>query len=135
MKMSKNKLIAAVTTLTLGFGFTIGVAPAFADSNQSALQHASISSIEKEEQQPFTGYVISIDDMYMVVANTSTQEEALSYKDNWWKLASQNKIIRVPVSTNDDFAVGEKLNVFATAWTWSIPPIALASKIEKIADK
>ncbi|XOS92807.1 DUF3221 domain-containing protein [Brevibacillus laterosporus] len=134
MKMSKNKLIAAVTTLTLGFGFTMGVAPAFADSNQSVLQHASISSIEKEEQHPFTGYVISIDDMYMVVANTSTQEDALSYKDDWWELASQNKILRVPISTGDDYVLGEKLNIYATAWSLSIPPIAIAPTIEKIAD-
>ncbi|NKQ20732.1 DUF3221 domain-containing protein [Brevibacillus laterosporus] len=133
MKMSKNKLIAAVTTLTLGFGFTMGVAPAFADSNQSVLQHASISSIEKEEH-PFTGYVISIDDMYMVVANTSTQEDALFYKDDWWELASQNKILRVPISTGDDYVLGEKLNIYATAWSLSIPPIAIAPTIEKIAD-
>ncbi|QOS99842.1 DUF3221 domain-containing protein [Brevibacterium sp. JNUCC-42] len=134
MIISKNKLIAVVTTLTLGCGFTMGVAPAFADSNQSSLQHTSISSVEKEEQQPFTGYVISVDDLYMVVANTSTKEEALSYKDDWWELASQNKIVRIPVSTSDHYILGEKLNVYATAWTASIPPIAIAPSIEKIAD-
>ncbi|MBG9774649.1 DUF3221 domain-containing protein [Brevibacillus laterosporus] len=134
MLFSKNKVITAVTTLTLGFGFTMGVTPALADSNQSSLQHTSISSVEKEEQQPFTGYVISIDNIYMVVANTSTKEEALSYKDNWWDLASQNKILRVPVSTGDHYVLGEKLNVFAKAWTLSIPPIAIAPTIEKIVD-
>ncbi|MFB0830843.1 DUF3221 domain-containing protein [Brevibacillus laterosporus] len=134
MKISKNKLVTVVTTLALGFGFTMGVTPAFADSNQSSLQHSSISAVEQEEQQPFTGYVISIDDIYLVVANTSTKEEALSYQDNWWELASQNKILRVPVSAGDHYVLGEKLNVFAKAWTLSIPPIAIAPTIERVAD-
>ncbi len=33
--------------------------------------------------------------------DTSKKEEALSYQKNWWELASQNKILRVPISNED----------------------------------
>ncbi|MGE6549570.1 DUF3221 domain-containing protein [Bacillus mycoides] len=132
--MFTKKLVTVATTLALGCGFSFGITPAFADSNEVSTTNTSISSIQKQEQIPFTGYVISVDSHYLVVANTSTKEEALSYQNDWWELASQNKILRVPISSGDNYALGEKLNVFAKAWTFSIPPIAVMPTIEKIVE-
>lgn len=133
MIKTKQKLVVLATTLVLGCGLTVGSAPAFSEVNDFS-SHRSLSSVEKEEQQPFTGYVISIDDIYMIVADTPTKEEALSYKDDWWELALQNKILKVPVSSDDAYVLGAKLNVYANAWTNSIPPIAIAPTIEKISE-
>lgn len=92
----------------------------------------------KEEQvriqKPFTGYVISADDNYLVVADTNTKEEALSYQNDWWELSSQNKILCVPITNKDNYSVGEKLNIFSVGWTHSIPPIAVMPVIEKIIE-
>ncbi|MFV1455193.1 DUF3221 domain-containing protein [Bacillus mycoides] len=132
--MFTKKLVTVATTLALGCGFSFGITPAFADSNEVSTTNTPISSFQKQEQIPFTGYVISVDSHYLVVANTSTKEEALSYQNDWWELASQNKILRVPISSGDNYALGEKLNVFAKAWTYSIPPIAVMPTIEKIVE-
>lgn len=133
MIKTKQKLVVLATTLALGCGLTVGSAPALAEANDfSSLRN--ISSVEKEEQQPFTGYVISIDDIYMIVADTPTKEEALSYKDDWWELALQNKILKVPVLSDDAYVLGDKLNVYANAMTKSIPPIAITPTIEKISE-
>ncbi|MEC2866688.1 DUF3221 domain-containing protein [Bacillus thuringiensis serovar kyushuensis] len=132
--MFTKKLVTVATTLALGCGFSFGITPAFADSNEVSTTNTPISSIHKQEQIPFTGYVISVDSHYLVVANTSTKEEALSYQNDWWELASQNKILRVPISSGDNYALGEKLNVFAKAWTYSTPPIAVMPTIEKIVE-
>ncbi|MGI8362656.1 DUF3221 domain-containing protein [Bacillus cereus] len=110
----KQKLVTTVTALTLGCGFTFGLTPAFADSNKV---NTPIHSIQNQEQEPFTGYVISIDNNYLVVAATSTKDEALIYQHNWWDLVSQNKILRVPVSDSKHYTLGEKLNVYAVGWT------------------
>ncbi|MEC3018505.1 MULTISPECIES: DUF3221 domain-containing protein [Bacillus cereus group] len=106
----KQKLVTTVTALTLGCGFTFGLTPAFADSNKI---NTPIHSIQNQEQEPFTGYVISIDNNYLVVAATSTKDEALIYQHNWWDLVSQNKILRVPVSDSEHYTLDEKLNVYA----------------------
>ncbi|MED3257127.1 DUF3221 domain-containing protein, partial [Bacillus thuringiensis] len=45
---------------------------------------------------------------------------------------SQNKILRVPVSDSENYTLGEKLNVYAAAWTKSLPPIAVMPTIEKV---
>lgn len=123
----EQKLVKTITALTLGCGFTFGLTPAFADSNKINTPFHSIQS-----QEPFTGYVISIDNNYLVVAATSTKDEALIYQHNWWDLVSQNKILRVPVSDSEHYTLGEKLNVYAVGWTASLPPIAVMPTIEKI---
>ncbi|MEC2469021.1 DUF3221 domain-containing protein, partial [Bacillus cereus] len=117
MFTKKQKLVTAVTTLTLGCGFTFGLTPAFADSNKSSESATPIHSIQNQEQEPFTGYVISVDNNYLVVAATSTKDEALAYQNDWWELVSQNKILRVPVSSGEDYTLGDKLNVYAVGWT------------------
>ncbi|AFQ30553.1 DUF3221 domain-containing protein [Bacillus thuringiensis] len=133
--MFTKKLVAVATTVALGSGFTFGITPAFADSNEVSTHHTPISTIQKQEQIPFTGYVISMDSHYLVLADTSTKEEALSYQNDWWELVSQNKILRVPLSNAENYAVGDKLHVHASAWTASLPPIAVMPTIEKAADK
>ncbi|PGK30634.1 DUF3221 domain-containing protein, partial [Bacillus anthracis] len=73
------------------------------------------------------------DNNYLVVAATSTKDEALAYQHDWWDLVSQNKILRVPISNSEDYQLGEKLNVYAVGWTASLPPIAVMPTIEKLA--
>lgn len=75
-----------------------------------------------------------MDGNYLVVANTTTKEEALSYQNDWWHWASQNKILRVPISSGDHYLPGEKLNVFSVDWTFSIPPIAIMPTIETVIE-
>ncbi|MGN9865401.1 DUF3221 domain-containing protein [Bacillus swezeyi] len=134
MISTKQKLATVATTLVLGCGLTVGAAPAFANSNEGASHASPISSVQKQEQIPFTGYVISADDKYLVVADMPTKEEALSYQNDWWELAAQGKILRVPISVGDHYEIGEKLNVFSKGWTFSIPPIAVMPTIEKISE-
>ncbi|HHT7190668.1 DUF3221 domain-containing protein [Bacillus cereus group sp. Bc222] len=129
-----KKLVTVATTVALGCGLTVGTTPVFADSNEVSENHTEHSTIKKQEQISFTGYVISVDGNYLVVGNTTTKEEALSYQNDWWELASQNKILRVPISAGDHYLLGEKLNVFSVGWTFYIPPIAVMPTIEKIAD-
>jgi hypothetical protein len=129
----KQTFITTVTALTLGCGFTFGLTPAFADSIKSPISATPIHSIQKQEQEPFTGYVISVDNNYLVVAATSTKDEALAYQNDWWELVNQNKILRVPISDSQNYTIGEQLNVYAAAWTKSLPPIAVMPTIEKIA--
>ncbi|PGS65389.1 DUF3221 domain-containing protein [Bacillus cereus] len=128
MLTTKQKLVAVATTLALGF--TFGLTPALADSNNISVKTNSTKEEQVRIQIPFTGYIISINEHYLIVADTSTKEEALTYQNDWWELAYQNKILRVPISAEDQYVVGEKLNVFATAWTYSIPPIAMMPIIE-----
>ncbi|MGG0198882.1 DUF3221 domain-containing protein [Bacillus anthracis] len=132
MFTQKQKLVTTVTALTLGCGFTFGLTPAFADSNKASVSTTPIHSIQKQEQEPFTGYVISVENNYLVVAATSTKDKALAYQNDWWELVSQNKILRVPVSNGKNYTIGEQLNVYAAAWTKSLPPIAVMPKIEKV---
>ncbi|ASL62779.1 DUF3221 domain-containing protein [Bacillus cereus] len=129
----KQTFVTTVTALTLGCGFTFGFTPAFADSNKISLNDTSVHSIQNQEQEPFTGYVISVDNNYLVVAATSTKDEALAYQTDWWELVSQNKILRVPISNDENYKLGEKLNIYAAAWTKSLPPIAVMPTIEKLA--
>ncbi|OUB80930.1 DUF3221 domain-containing protein [Bacillus wiedmannii] len=132
--MFTKKLVTVATTVILGCGLTVGISPTFADSNEVPANHKTYSTINKQEQIPFTGYVVSVDHNYLVVANTATKEEALSYQNDWWELASQNKILRVPIFAGDHYLPGEKLNVFSVGWTFSIPPIAVMPTIEKVVD-
>lgn len=132
--MFTKKLVTVATTVALGCGLTVGITPAFADSNEASANYTTHTTIKKQEQIPFIGYVISVDGNYLVVANTTTKEEALSYQDDWWELASQNKILRVPIYAEDHYQLGEKVNILSAGWTFSIPPIAVMPTIEKIAD-
>ena len=129
-----NKKQKLVTILTLGCGFTFGITPAFADSTKVSANNTHVHSIQnqEQEQEPFTGYVISIENNYLVVAATPTKDEALTYQHDWWDLVSQNKILRVPVSDSENYKLGEKLNVYAVGWTASLPPIAVMPTIEKL---
>ncbi|MED2795998.1 DUF3221 domain-containing protein [Bacillus thuringiensis] len=129
----KQKLVKTVTALTLGCGFTFGLTPAFADSTKISANNTPVHSIQNQEQEPFTGYVISVDKNYLVVAATSTKDEALAYQNDWWELVSQNKVLRVPLSGGENYALGEKVNVYAVGWTASLPPIAVMPTIEKLA--
>ncbi|KAB5639320.1 DUF3221 domain-containing protein, partial [Bacillus thuringiensis] len=105
---------------------------AFANSNKISANNIPVHTIQNQEQEPFTGYVISVENNYLVVAATSTKDEALAYQHDWWDLVSQNKILRVPISDGENYTLGEKLNVFAAAWTKSLPPIAVMPTIEKV---
>lgn len=134
MFTTKQKLVTVATTLALGWGFTFSSAPAFADSNAVSTKTTSAKEEQVRIQIPFTGYVISADDDYLVVADTATKEEALSYQNNWWELAAQGKILQVPISAVDNYVLGEKLNVFSVGWTKSIPPIAVGPTIEKVIE-
>ncbi|AFQ15658.1 DUF3221 domain-containing protein [Bacillus thuringiensis] len=135
MFSKKQKLVTKVTALTLGCGFTLGLTPAFADSKTETKNYEPSSSIQKQNQTLFIGYVISVDSNYLVVADTSTKDEALSYQSDWWKLVSENKILRVPISNGENYTLGERLNVYAIGWTASLPPIAVMPTIEKVAEK
>ncbi|MEB9739513.1 DUF3221 domain-containing protein, partial [Bacillus cereus] len=104
----KQKLVTTVTALTLGCGFTFGLTPALADSTKISANNTPVHFIQNQEQEPFTGYVISVDKNYLVVAATSTKDEALAYQNDWWDLVSQNKILRVPLSDGENYTLGEK---------------------------
>ncbi|WP_336771255.1 DUF3221 domain-containing protein [Bacillus bombysepticus] len=130
----QKKLVPVATTVALACGLTVGATPAIADSNEVSVNYTTRSTIKRQQQIPFTAYVISIDGNYLVAANTTTKEEVLSYQNDWWELISQNKILRVPIYTEDHYLPGEKLNVFSVGWTFSIPPIAVMPTIEKVVD-
>jgi hypothetical protein len=127
----KQIFVTTVSALTLGCGFTFGLTPAFADSNKISANNIPVHSIQNQEQEPFTGYVISVKNNYLVVALRLQKDEALAYQHDWWDLVSQNKILRVPVSDDENYTLGEKLNVYEIAWTKSLPPIAVMPTIEK----
>ncbi|PFI75655.1 DUF3221 domain-containing protein [Bacillus cereus] len=124
--MFTKELVNVATTVALGCGLTVGMTP----STEVPANHTTHSILQKQEQIPFTRYVISVDDNYIVVANTTTKEEALSYQNDLWELAAQNKILRVSISGGDHYLLGEKLNVFSVGSTFSIPPIAVMPTIE-----
>lgn len=84
--MFTKKLVTVATTVALGCGLTVGMTPAFAEFNGGPANHTTHFILQEQGQVPFTGYVISVDDHYLVVANTTTKEEALSYQNGWWKL-------------------------------------------------
>ncbi|MFW5438454.1 DUF3221 domain-containing protein [Paenibacillus apiarius] len=130
--ITKKKVVAAATILTLGLGFTVGFTPAYAHSDESSSKSASISSIEKQEQSRFTGYIMSIGDKYMTVADTSKKEEAV--QGNWGDLVDQGKILIVPIPEDEIYTVGDKVNVFFKLAHYSNPPIAILPTIEKIVD-
>ncbi|MCY7477809.1 DUF3221 domain-containing protein [Paenibacillus larvae] len=130
--ITRKKLVAVATTLTLALGLTAGLTPAFAHSDESSLKRTSLSSASKQEQFSFTGYIMTVGDKYMTVADTPTKEEAL--QGNWRDLVNQGKILIVLVPKNEVYIVGDKVNVYFQAMTKSLPPIAIKPTIEKILD-
>ncbi|MCY9516831.1 DUF3221 domain-containing protein [Paenibacillus apiarius] len=129
---TKKKVVAAATILTLGLGFTVGFTPAYAHSDESLSKSTPISSVEKQEQSPFTGYIMSIGDKYMTVADTPTKEEAV--QGDWRELVDQGKILIVPIPEDGTYVIGDRLNVYFKAMTMSLPPIAISPTIEKIVE-
>lgn len=132
--MFAKNLVPVATTVALGCGLTVGITPAIADSNEVSVNYTTHSTIKRQEQIPFTGYVLSMDGNYLVVVNTTTKEEALSYQNAWWESVPQKKNLRVPIYTGDHYLPGEKLKVFSVGWTFSIPSIAVMPIIEKVVD-
>ncbi|WP_046655275.1 hypothetical protein [Paenibacillus larvae] len=130
--ITKKTLIAVATSLTLGLGLTAGLTPAFAHSDESSLKDTSISSASKQEQLPFTGYVISVGDVYMTIVDAPSIEEALN--GDWGDLLDQGKILIAPIPENKTYAVGDKVNVFYELAHRSNPPIAILPTIEKVLD-
>lgn len=118
-----------LTTLTLGCGIFFSSTPTFADSTN--VFSSSLIEDEARIQIPFTGYIVSVDSHHLIIVDASTKEEALSYQDNWWKLISQNKVLKVPILNSGHYTLGEKLHVYAAAWTKSLPPVAITPVIEK----
>lgn len=136
MFTSKQKLTAIATTIALGCGITAGAAPAMAYSDvpPSSDVPPPNHSLVKEERLPFTGYVMFIAHDYMLVADTPTREEALLSLGNWWVLAFQDKLLKVPISSPIDYNIGEKVKVYARAMTNSIPPLAIVPNIERLPE-
>lgn len=130
--ITQKKVVAVATILTLGLGFTVGFTPAYAHSVDSSPKSTSISSVETQEQSPFTGYIMSIGDKYMTVADTPTKEEAV--QGDWRELVDQGKILVVPIPEDGTYVVGDRLNVYFKAMTKSLPPIAILPTIEKIVE-
>ncbi|PES71946.1 DUF3221 domain-containing protein [Bacillus cereus] len=127
---TKQKLVTLATVLALGCGFTFGLTPASAASNESSTDRASVSSVEKQHQTLFTGYVVSIDDNYMTVIDTPTLEEALAYQENWQDLVNKDKVLIVPVPEDNSYTVKDK----STFMNMSFPPIAMSPIIEKVTE-
>ncbi|MEB8823639.1 DUF3221 domain-containing protein, partial [Bacillus cereus] len=108
----KQKLVTLATTLVLGCGFTFGITPASAASNENTTDIISTSSFEKLQQIHFTGYVVSVDSNYMTIVDTPTMEKAQMYQENWWDLVNNNEILLVPVLDNNSYTIGDKLDVY-----------------------
>ncbi|AQY42691.1 MULTISPECIES: DUF3221 domain-containing protein [Bacillus cereus group] len=130
----KQKLVTLATTLVLGCGFTFGITPASAASNENTTDIISTSSFEKLQQIHFTGYVVSVDSNYMTIVDTPTMEKAQMYQENWWDLVNNNEILLVPVLDNNSYTIGDKLDVYFEAMTMSLPPIAMSPIVEKVAE-
>lgn len=130
----KQKLVTLATTLVLGCGFTFGIKPTSAASNENTTNLISNSSFENQQQIHFTGYVVSVDSNYMTIVDTLTMEKAQMYQENWWNLVNENKILLVPVLDNNSYTIGDKLYVYFKAMTMSLPPIAMSPIVEKVAE-
>ncbi|MCY9762096.1 DUF3221 domain-containing protein [Paenibacillus alvei] len=130
--ITKKNLVVAVLTLSLGLGFATGATPALAHADSSASNSTSVSTLDKQDQSTFTGFVSSISDTYMTIVNAPTKEQAL--QGEWWELVNQGKVLLVPVPENETYAVGDQLNVYYKAMTMSLPPIAIMPVLEKITE-
>ncbi|MCP1162405.1 MULTISPECIES: DUF3221 domain-containing protein [Bacillus] len=120
--MPKKKIITLVTTLTLACGCTVALDP----PNQ-----ANTTSLKTET---FTGYVIAIDTVYILVADTPTKKEALSYSEAEAIKFIPNKLLKLPIEKNKNYQLGDKLFISFGVTTKSTPSIATDATIEKIRD-
>lgn len=129
---TKKNLVVAVLTLSLGLGFAVGATPALAHADESASNSISVSTVDKQAQSTFTGFVSSIGDTYMTIVNAPTKEQAL--QGEWWEFVNQGKVLLVPVPQNKAYAVGDQLHVHYSAMTKSLPPIAIMPVLEKVTE-
>jgi len=108
--ITKKTLVALATSLTLGLGFTAGINPTFAHSNDTLSPSlSSVSSVEKQDQIQLTGYIRSFDHGYAIIIVAPTQEEAL--QGDLEDLIDQGKLIIVHVPSNGTYAIGDKVDV------------------------
>ncbi|HDR8182597.1 TPA: DUF3221 domain-containing protein [Bacillus thuringiensis] len=121
--MTKKIIIALVTTLTLACGCTV------------ALDSPNQTSTASLKTETFTGYVISIDTVYILVADTPTKKEALSYSEVEAMKFIPNKLLKLPIEKNRNYQLGDKLVISFGATTKSTPPIANDATIEKIPNE
>lgn len=126
--MTNKKIITLVTTLTLVCGCAVALLLlCFKDSpNQT--------STESLKTETFTGYVISIDTVYILVADTPTKKEALSYSEMEAIKFIPNKLLKVSIENNKNYQLGDKLVISFGVTTKSIPPIAADPTVKKISD-
>ncbi|PGS68371.1 DUF3221 domain-containing protein [Bacillus cereus] len=132
MFTTKKKLVTVATTLALGCGFTFISTTASADTTPVT---SAVSGMNHMEESPYlTGYIVSINDNYLTVIDAPTLEEALLLQQDLYAEALQHKILLVPIHKEMNFAVGNKVSVFAKAVTSSIPAQAISPTIQKIID-
>ncbi|KYG27176.1 hypothetical protein AZF08_15600 [Bacillus gaemokensis] len=82
--------------------------------------------------KPYINKIDKIEESYLIIADISTKNEALSYQNDWWELVSQNKLLKIPVSNKNIFHVGDKLHAYTKGIIKSLPPIAIAPTIKKV---
>ncbi|PFB63432.1 DUF3221 domain-containing protein [Bacillus cereus] len=121
--MTKKTIITLVTTLTLACGCTVAV---------DAPNQTNTASLKAET---FTGYVISVDTVYILVADTPTKREALSYSEMEAIKFIPNKLLKIPIEKNRNYQLGDKLVISFGVTTKSTPPIANDAIIEKIPNE
>lgn len=92
--MPKKKIITLLTTLTLACGCTV------------ALDSPNQTSTASLKTETFTGYVISIDTVYILVADTPTKKEALSYSEVEAMKFIPNKLLKLPIEKNRNYQLG-----------------------------
>ncbi|MDJ1475475.1 DUF3221 domain-containing protein [Bacillus sp. LS15-K4] len=95
--MTKKTIITLVATLTLACGCTV------------ALDAPNQTHTTTQKTETFTGYVISIDTVYILVADTPTKKEALSYSEVEAMKFIPNKLLKLPIEKNKNYQLGDKL--------------------------
>ncbi|MEC4693471.1 DUF3221 domain-containing protein [Bacillus anthracis] len=121
--MTKKTIITLITILTLACGCTVAL---------DAPTQTSTASLKTET---FTGYVISIDTVYILVADTATQKEALSYSEMEAIKFIPNKLLKIPIEKNRNYQLGDKLVISFGVTTKSTPPIAKDAIVEIIPNE
>ncbi|WHT90822.1 DUF3221 domain-containing protein [Bacillus cereus] len=121
--MTKKTIITLITILTLACGCTVALDPP---------TQTNTVSLKAEN---FTGYVISIDTVYILVADTATQKEALSYSEMEAIKFIPNKLLKIPIEKNRNYQLGDKLVISFGVTTKSTPPIAKDAIVEKIPNE
>ncbi|MCW1242377.1 MULTISPECIES: DUF3221 domain-containing protein [Bacillus] len=122
-KNDKKTIITLITTLTLACGCTVAL---------DAPNQTNTTSLKTET---FTEYVISIDTVYILVADTPTKKEALTYSEMEAMKFIPNKLLKIPIEKNRNYQFGDKLVISFSVTTKSTPPIANDATIEKIPNE